>query len=160
MTFPFAAGVSLVLVSSLAVSYSFISDKRKTIRHTEAILELISHVRSNIDFFLTPVEGIFEGFKNDALESCGFSDVLRRSGIEKAVGIHAASLSKVTEDALVNFSRSLGRSYKEEQIRLCDFCSEKVSAELEREREELKRNLGTYRFAPLIFAFFIILCFI
>ena len=160
MTLPFTAGALLVIASSLAISASFVSDKRKKIRHTEAILELISHVRSNIDYFLTPVDGIFEGFKNDALESCGFCDVLRKSGIEKAVDEHTASLSQATEDTLAYFSRTLGRSYKEEQIKLCDYCAEKISEELEREREELKRNLGTYRFAPLVFALFIILCFI
>ncbi len=160
MTVSFAAGASLVLGCSLTVTMSFISEKRKRISHTEAILALISHVRSSIDHFLTPVDGIFTEFKNEALESCGFSAVLRDSGICGAVGSHTASLSEETEAILSYFSRSLGGGYKDDQLKLCDHCSEKIEAELEREREELKRNLTAYRFAPLIFALFIILCFL
>ncbi|MBR7033534.1 MAG: hypothetical protein IKI03_07900 [Clostridia bacterium] len=160
MTAAFAAGASLVLACSLAVTVSVVSDKRKRIRHTEAVLDLISHVRSNIELFLTPVSGIFSDFRNDDLEACGFSAVLRDSGIEEAVRKGAASLSVETEEVLTFFSSSLGKSYKEDQLRLCDYCGEKIKAELEREREELKRNVGAYRFAPLIFALFIILCFI
>ena len=159
MTVSFAAGASLVIACSLGVSVSLLSEKRKRISHTEAILGLISHVRSNIDHFLTPVDGIFAEFRNETLESCGFSAVLRDSGINGAVGSHTASVSDETEAILSYFSRSLGGGYKDDQLSLCDYCSEKIEAELKREREDLKRNLTAYRFAPPIFALFIILCF-
>lgn len=160
MTFLFAAGSSLVFASSLAAASSVVSGKRKRIRHTEAILGLFSHVRSNIEYFLTPVDGIFADFRNDALESCGFSRVLRESGIDAAVRSNTASFSPQTGELLLSFSSSLGKGYKEEQLRLCDYFREKVSEELERERESLKRNLPAYRYAPPVFALFIILCFI
>ncbi len=160
MTLSFTAGSSLVLACSLAVAVSVVSEKRKRIRQTEAILELISHVRSKIDQFLTPLDGIFSDFRNEELEACGFSEILRSAGIEEAVVAHTASLSADTEQVLTFFSASLGQSYKEDQLRLCDYCIEKIRAELERENESLKRNVTAYRFAPLIAALFIILCFL
>ena len=160
MTVSFVTGASLVLGCSLGASLSLVSEKRKRIIHTEAILGLILHVRSNIDHFLTPIDGIFAEYRNETLESCGFSAVLRNSGIDGAVSSHTASLSDETEAVLAYFSRNLGGGYKDDQLNLCDYCCEKLEAELEREREELKRNISVYRFAPPIFALFIILCFL
>ena len=160
MTASFAAGASLVLAGSFAASSSFVSDKKRLIRHTEAVLGLISHVRTDIDHFLTPVGGLFEDFRNDDLESCGFSSILREKGLDAAVCSQTASLTEETQEILRCFSSALGRSYKEEQLRICDYCTVRISEELAREREKLKRDLGTYRFAPLIFALFIILCFL
>ena len=160
MTAPFAAGASLIVISAIAVSVSAMTESRKRVRDTEAVLELISHAKSDIDCFLTPVDVIFSDFRCDALESCGFMNVLRQSGIEKAVSSRTASFSENTKDILLRFSSSLGRGYREDELRLCDWAYDGVSKELEKEIAGIRRNSGAIRFAPLIAALFFILCFL
>ncbi|MBQ7475219.1 MAG: hypothetical protein IJS78_04795 [Clostridia bacterium] len=160
MNAPFLIGSSLVLASAGGVTLSLFSGAKRRIRHTEAILDLIGCIRSEIDFFLRPVAPILADYRNEALEECGFLPVMRERGLRAAAESGTASLTDGTVAVLCRFADSLGGGYKEEQLRLCDFTCSGIAEELNRARNELERDGNVYRFVPILSALFIILCFL
>lgn len=160
MTASFVIGSVFVLSSAVGVSTVLIASSRRRIRHTEALVELVRHIRTHIEYFLTPVDLIFSDFRNETLESCGFCPVLRDSGLAEALRTGGGSFSPETRLIAEKFASSLGDGYRDGQLRLCDFCISGLSEQLERERESYDRNLNMYRFVPCLLALFIILCFL
>ncbi|MBQ3900394.1 MAG: hypothetical protein II736_01600, partial [Clostridia bacterium] len=67
-------------------------------------------------------------------------------------------LSPGTEKIITEFAASLGKGLRDEEINLCDYTVERLTAEEERLREEFEKRRDVYRFAPPLGALFLILC--
>ena len=109
-------GGVLLLSCALTSSYIISAEKRK-IEQLEAFIALIKRTKEMIDCYAMPIEKIFN--------SSG--DILLRLGIEKDITDFSQLVSECEilcgEDCrkiLFVFSESLGKGYRENQVKLCD----------------------------------------
>ena len=158
MTAAAIAGSAVLVLTSLSVGHAAVSSKNARIRHTHSLAELVHFIRSNIAFFLTPLDGLFASFTDDDLEKNGFCAILRRDGLDAALKSGALDMSPGTEKIMTQFASKLGKGLKDEEISLCDYTIERLTEEERRERDELDRCRDMYRFVPPLGAIFVIVC--
>ena len=122
-------GMAVMISCSLCASYITSLEKRK-IEQTEAFIELIKHIRNQIDCYSMPIEKIFLSAK----------DMLLKLGIEKEIRTFSDLLSECeiesgeeAKKTLNTFAESLGKGYRENQVKMCDG----VLSELEVIRKKL-----------------------
>ncbi len=123
-------GGSALLVSCALTSSYIISSEKNKIEQIEAFIALIKYTKERIDCYAMPIERI--------LKSAG--DILLRIGVEKDITDFSQLVSECEivcgEDckkSLSVFAGSLGKGYREHQVKLCDT----TLAELEEIRKRL-----------------------
>ena len=158
MTAVAAAGSAVLLASSLFLGYSTLRVKNAVSRNTRSLADLVRFIRSDITYFLTPLDGLFAAFADENLEKEGFSAVLRANGLAAALDSGTLVLSPGTEKIMREFAASIGKGLRDGEINLCDCTVERLTAEEERLREELEKRRDVYRFVPPLGALFLILC--
>lgn len=114
---------------------------------------LLLHARRKIDFFGTPADSLFSDFTD------GFDPptrrALREKSAEDALRLIAERLGEYG-DALMKFSSEIGCGYREDALRLCDYCIEKTIAARTQAQEEYERRRKLYTALPLLFAISVI----
>lgn len=130
----------LLGVGALAARYLSLYEKQR-LRAIDGWLDLIFHIRTQIDCYLTPIGEIFATADRNLLLSCmgnGREDspaaLLRHSRLY--LGQDAARL-------LESFAREIGASYREEQIKRCDYYIAALQNLRQKRTEELPARLRT-----------------
>ncbi len=160
MTAAAIAGSAVLLLSSIAIGHETVRSKNVRIRHIRSLVYLVRFIRSNITYFLTPLDGLFSKFDDEDLNKTEFCDVLRREGLEAALRCGALRISRETEMIMNEFAAALGKGLKDEEINLCDYTIGRLTEEEQRENDELERCRDVYRYVPPLSALFLILCLI
>lgn len=131
------SGAVLIIVSCLAASRIIISHEEKRLRQLEAFIALIKYIRNRIDCYSVPVDKILaecpEGVMNDLGgkgEKMSFREITEREEI---------LLEGESRQILKEFSDSLGKHYRERQVKLCDG----AVANLETARDAEKKALDS-----------------
>lgn len=120
-------GALVVLSVGGVCAFCSVRYERRRPRVLDGWIDMIQHIRSQIDCYLTPIPEIIA----DVLPSHLPSDLF---ALLDACRLY---LDGDTLRVLERFARDLGGSYREEQLRHCDFCL----AELRRKREKLSSEL-------------------
>ena len=110
-------------------------DKR---RQVTAIEEWLRFMRGQIDCFSMPISDIL-ALSGDRLAECGYlSDVIPRdfSTFLESSEIYDGEI----REALSELGASFGGCYREEQLRACDRCIEKVSLRLQAISAEMPKK--------------------
>ena len=125
-------GAFLIGLASLLASSDIIDREKRRIECVDGFLLLVSHIKEQIEGYSTPIRAI--------LEKCD-PRVLKMMGIDGQVPdigqMITSSETMLTEDslkALREFSSTLGKSYREVQLRECN----KAIAVLEGQKAMLK----------------------
>ncbi len=135
-------GSVLLLTSSLAAGISITAAMKKRIAQLEALISFISHINNVIDSFRTPVKEIFENYKNPVLEQCGFIDSLKMRGWESAIDTLILGSER---EYIIEFGKSLGHGYTDEQIKLCEYTRKKLEITLAELKGKYQSNSKMYR---------------
>lgn len=108
----------LAVGGSLAVGN--VKAERRRLSVMDAWIELVLTVRREIDCYLRPIDEILDGIPPALRRACTaggdgntFDTLLQRA---------APHLDSEAYRLLESFSRELGGTYREEELRLCDFC--------------------------------------
>lgn len=111
-------GAGIIVVASMVYAERMLSDEKKKIDDLDAFIDIISYIKNQIDLYSMPLEKIFNEMDADKLERVGlayppqrFSDIINSDGL---------NLDDSTRKVLSDFSSSLGKSYREMQIKICD----------------------------------------
>lgn len=125
-------GSVLLLISSALCASRMISAEKSKIDTIETFISLISYIRNQIDLYSSPIGKILDKISSDTLDKLHltsppvkFDDLLKTEGLP---------IGEETEKTLREFSSSLGKSYREMQIKLCD----KALSELEAQKKKLQ----------------------
>ena len=127
-----AGGALMIVLASVLVSADLITRERRRIECVEGFFLLVSHIKERIECYSMPIKKI--------LSECDPS-ILQRLGKEGDVSDFVSLVSEceelLSEDTLKTlreFSSTLGKSYRDIQIRICA----KTVSELEGQRNALK----------------------
>ena len=114
-------GVLLILAVGVFASYSSVRYEKRRLTVIDGWIDLIFYIRSQIDCFLMPIGQILENGEQPLLQACasispdGATDL---SAILRASSLYLDGEGKRLLEAFV---REIGSSYREEQIRRCDY---------------------------------------
>ena len=140
-------GAKTILSMTLYVALLFSNMQSRRQKNLECFLLLIRFIESEISCYQTPLDDIYRRFDGDALERCGFSAVLREKGLKEALVEckEALCLSDEEYRLLLDFSGELGKSYREEQLRGCDYYRRMLESYCNEGRQELPARLKLCR---------------
>ncbi len=134
-----SAGAVLLFALTLYISLQYTVMERRRVLQAEGFLLLLRHIRTQISCFSVPLPEIYASFENRALSDAGFLSVLQAEGLSAALSACQAGLYLEEAEArsLQSFAEELGKSYRSEQIALCD-C---YIAEWERGYDDRKKEM-------------------
>ena len=133
-------GIGLLLGAFLALAYGFLRRERRCRRELEGLMLLLRTLRGQIDCFSRPWREVVAEFENDALETCGFLPALREKDFSSALEVGQGAWDTDTARVLSAFANGVGRSYKAEQVALCDWALSELETAAKRQREEGPRQ--------------------
>ena len=122
-------GGVMIVASSMSTASYIASREKKKIEEIEGLISLIRHIRNQIDCFSMPMGNI--------LSSC--TDILLKLGVSEKISSLSELASKLEvtctecERIINDFSSSIGKGYREREIKICD----KAIGELEHIKEQL-----------------------
>lgn len=114
-------GAVLLLAAGIWLGLSVRNTERKRAAVLAFSVVLVRHARRKIDLFETPVPELFTDF------SSGFDEKLDKALCEQPL---IQALEPVVSelgadgDVLIKFAKELGCGYREDALRLCDYCTE------------------------------------
>jgi len=153
-------GLILVIAGPTFLGFKEAETVNDTLLYTEGFLKLIRHIKYEISTFLTKQKDIFSSFNDVALEKCGFLNVLKNTEVTGEESIlykviaeykDNLNLSPKTEKLLIEFSKTLGYTSMEEQIKSCDFYYIKLEEEYKELEVQVKKKVKLYRTLGFVF---------
>ena len=112
-------GALMVIVGGIAAAYMLNARAKSSLAHTEGVISLVKHIRRSIDCYSMPAERIFSDCDSRIYAECGyFGNEVPRSLSELMSGCDALDARLL--DILGRFEAEFGKSYRDEQVRICD----------------------------------------
>ncbi len=140
-----AVGALLLFGISLYAAMQSNAILRRRVSEGEGVLLLLRHIRTQICCFSAPLPEIYASFENRALSDAGFLELLRRDGLTAALTDGEIFLEESERRALFSFAEELGKSYRNDQLTLCDSYIAELEQGYERKKTELPRKSKLYR---------------
>lgn len=151
-----AVGIVLILLVGVGLGVALSAYERRRCRQAEGFLALVRYIRLQIDCFSQPIGRILAGCDNGILVDCGVeSDQLP----DFATLLRGTRLY-IPEDMcrlLMDFGSQLGGSYREDQLRCCDYFLERLIPCCDRLRAELPKREKMMLLLPMAFAAMLVL---
>ena len=132
-------GCALVLLSGGGYAVSASRYEKKKLSVLDGWMDLIFFIRSQIDCYLTPLSEILQNADPSLLRAC-----MGNGNSEDLPTLQQASGTYLGEEArrlLNSFVREIGSSYREEQVKRCDYYLAALRDIREKQREELPARL-------------------
>ncbi len=136
-----AAGTVILSLSVMGFGISYNKALKNEKESIDALLSLCEKINTRISCFRQPLNEIYEGFSNPHLDRLGFTDELKKHGLSAAL-ISKGEILGISKGLMAEsrrFAEGLGKSYSEEQTKLC----ERYLSCLKREHDELGAQLPT-----------------
>ncbi len=132
-------GLTLILTVGSVSAYGAVRYEKRRLSVLDGWLDLIRYIRSQIDCYLKPIDEILREGDRKLLGAClaphptdDLSQILRHSSVY--LDGESCRLAE-------GFVRELGGSYREDQLRRCDYYLEGLRARRERIATELPARI-------------------
>jgi hypothetical protein len=109
-----------------------IAAEKTKIDQIETFISIISYIRNQIDLYSSPIAKIFGDIGADMLDKLHLISSPKK--FDDIINANELYLGEETQKTLCEFSSTLGKSYREMQIKLCD----KTLSELEAQKRTLQ----------------------
>ena len=136
-----AVGAVFIMLSGIVLSSSLCAADEKNINSTEALLSIVKFTKNQIDCFGIPIGEIFKRCDRELLGKC--SVYITPTSFDEFIS--DAELSDEAEKIITAFSSEFGSSYRDGQLKNCDYCIARLSECLAAQKEDYKKNKKLYR---------------
>lgn len=150
-------GAGIVILAALFLSTGLIRDYKANLRELEALYDMISYIRDNIEHLMKPLPDIFRTYTNDYLETCGFLPAVRKTDLRQAWANHRFSVAGEAHTLIEDFIETVGSGYRTEELRLCEYTLTRLSGIIEKSRAESANKIRLYKTVPMMLALSVIL---
>ena len=120
-------GSALVVIGGAAMAYNLNARAKRALSITEGLINLIRHVKTQVSCYATPIDKILSGCERSVFEACGYAKEATPQSIGELIEgcpmLEGRALGVMNE-----FSRGFGKSYRADQVRLCESSIEELSA--------------------------------
>lgn len=142
-------GTLFILSASVAIGLDLTRREKEKLSVLSALCELIKHILRHVKCFESPIDSITSDYKSDALDRCGFGESMRSTSLLCAdVGL--LPIDDAARREFENFSRGVGRGYRDEELKRCEYYLEYFESALSAERENFERRRAQFRYLPLL----------
>ena len=130
MTVKLAGGLLILAAGFFAAQLGAYREKKR-LTVLDAWLELLLEIRTQIDCYLTPLDEILQNARPALLQACtGGEDV--KPSLAELLNAAESCLDPECQRLLQAFTREIGASYRDEQLKRCDFYLQALQVERER----------------------------
>ncbi len=128
-------GGFLILTAGGLGAWNLVKLERRKLLVLDAWIDLIFYIRTQIDCYLMPIGEILQSAEPALLRSCmGDKAVTSLAALLKCAHLY---LDPEAHRLLASFVREIGGSYREEQVKLCDYYIESLRRIREKQMEAL-----------------------
>ena len=141
-------GASLLLLAALLLSREYSSYLERRILEYRGFVALLSHAEEGIERALSYGEELWYGFQNDVLEKCGLLPLLREGkGLAEAFMEckDKISFSASLKDEISEALSTLGRGYRDSELRRLSVIKASLVAAMEGEEGTAEKNIKVAR---------------
>ena len=131
-------GCALIMISGGVCATLFNRAESERLKRLDAFIELLRFIKREIDYFCVPVNEIFRRADPCILTDCGAVGTV--SDFDSFIASLSPEPDSEIKNILTSFSRELGVSYREEQLKNCDLHINTLEALRERAYSESKKN--------------------
>ncbi|MBQ3589217.1 MAG: stage III sporulation protein AB [Clostridia bacterium] len=130
-------GGLLIICASICASFFYEKKQRNIINNQEALIDFLSYISSQIEYFAKPINEIFYTYKtkNDFIEN----------SIKDKESLDLSLIDASIQQDVYNFFNELGKGYKKEEIALCSYTKNVISACTEKLKLEYSKKCRVYR---------------
>ena len=108
-------GAVLILTVGMIGAWGSVRYEKRRVQTLDGWIDLIRFIRSRIDCYLTPLDEILTAYAPNRDADLGM--LLERSSLY---------LDEEAKRVISGFEKEIGAGYREEQLRICDFCVEEL----------------------------------
>lgn len=152
------AGSLFLFISSLMMSYRYSDSQKSRLKNLEYLIGLVRYIRTQIDCFMLPVDKIISDYTSD--DNSQIASELKKSSFPKSAENLKNILGIEEYEVILNLSKSLGRGYRDEQLKLCEICIDSLDSIHEKHKADMQSKIKTYRAFCLLGSVMIIILFI
>lgn len=145
-------GIGILIVSAVYYSYVLIHHAGIRLSQLEDTGALILFIRNHIESFMTPITEILRSFKGYSVYFEEFVCAAQELGMCEAMECGKLEIGPDAEKVLFEFSKKIGSGFKEDELRLCNYCHSAITEILKKEREDLNRKMKMYKTLPIMTA--------
>ena len=132
-------GCLLVLSAGGLAAFSSVQYEKRRLSVLDGWIGLVFYIRSQIDCYLTPLNEILNGADRELLRACmGDGHCRDLQGILQNSQLY---LGSEAQRLLSAFVRELGSSYREEQVKRCDYYITSLRTLRDKQMEELPAKI-------------------
>lgn len=150
-------GGAILLLAAWLISSDLIGNYKIKLRELEALYDMITYIRDNIEYRMKPLPDIFNLYQNEYLEQCGFLPTVRKTDLSQAWTVQKFKLKGEAYQLIQDFIKEIGCGYQSEELRLCEYTLERLHNILDKIHADSANQLKLYRTVPVMFALSIIL---
>lgn len=143
-------GLVFLLGSGVITGVMLLHFEQKRCRQAEGFLALLRHIRLQIDCFSLPVSRILNSLPPQIREACDIPQDVR--DFPSLLAQTRLLLPVEACELLSAFGEDLGSSYREDQLRLCDYYTSRLAPYCERIRAEQSRRMRLALILPIALA--------
>lgn len=129
-------GSMSLLVSGLWVYSMHTSFQKRKLKQLDAYIKLISHIKTQIECYMLPINSIIGSCSLDLLKNCGIDDPKRIKDLKELLNCANLILEKEIIELLYQFAEDFGMGYREEQLNSC----ERVISKMMTYRDEFQKK--------------------
>lgn len=128
-------GCLLILLSSVTVGFYMERSYKEKIRFLQEIIDLINYTRNQIEFFSLPINEIYLSFQN---RSKHLTDLITGN-------VNLIYENFRNQEYLHHYFNEIGKGYKSEQIKLCDYTLNEAQKDLNNLNLDLPKKIKIIR---------------
>lgn len=112
-------GAALVVLGGAASAYILNSRAKGTLMHVEGMISLLRYIKTQIDCYSMPIEKILSSCNEEIFLKCGYSVGGKPKDLECFLS-GCTSAEPAIYKSMRGFADEFGKSYRAEQVKLCD----------------------------------------
>lgn len=130
-------GSLFILCASVLACYFYEIDLRKKLKNLIEVRDFIKYIKSQIEYFLSPIDKIVEGY-NSSSDICKI--LVSASPTEASKHLEAKDLN-----VILSFFSSFGLCVKDEAISLCDYTISELEKSITQNKADYPNKSKAFR---------------
>lgn len=140
------------------MSYRYSDSQKSRLKNLEVLIDLVRYIQTQIDCFMLPVDKII--LEYTSANNSQISEALKKSKLSESCENLKPIIDKEEYEAFLSLSKSLGRGYRDEQIKLCEICLNSLKDIYEKHKSDMQSKIKTNRAFYLLGSVMIVILFI
>jgi stage III sporulation protein AB len=142
------------------MSYRYSDAQKKRLKNLDSLIDLVRYIRTQIDCFMLPVDKIILDYTAGDNSSSDIASELKKDSFAKSAEKLKDIIGGEEYEAIASLSKSLGKGYRDEQLKLCGICLDSLESIYQKHKSDMQGKIKTYRAFCLLGSIMIIILFL